>query len=660
MMADYFVDVALGKDSNTGTDPEHAWSSIDKVNDTTLASGDTVYFRRGQIHSGTINASDDGATGAGNGITYDSYGSGMAYNFAIISNADFDTGNQPTCIDINASYINIQNLSIRNARYAGIQGFEDQDNITITNCDFVNNGWGIRLKGSDYTIDGCYFNSNIMTDDDGTSNDNGGGGISIEALDADSADNIIISNCTFIDCVAKSAQFGVDGGAIELFRDSSGTRIYNNYFRGCKGVMEMGGTALTQTIDDLDFYNNVIENCYGRWVFVNDRTGSFKVELADIRFLYNTYVETELSNTALFFDGTWSSISSKFSLIGNVVYGLSSVTNQSGITHNNNAFYRVGGGALGLTAGGTETSTDPTFVDIDAGDFRLDTGSPALGAGVTVSGYTADANGNSLQSPPDVGAIQSITAAKNSGDVLYQSATLVPYNNISTDVYPLAKSEHIKGTLKSVPSMWALHTLPAVLREAGMVAYVENIGHFYLSDNLKTWFPLVPDHTSTDGLGGVLWIQHRETTGTNSGSGTSDTDSAGFINTRPINLVRVNTIPGAQVDLTGNDFKLPPGLYDVDVSMTFSKTDEVFGWMRDKTNSVTLVEGLTGWSATDAEQNGVYYIRGIAQIEDDIDIDIVCIYEDNNVTAGYTYGRPADRTNQPYEVYLTAVFKKIG
>ena len=52
--AEYFVDAIHGDDSSNGLSPEAAWRSLEKVNGTTLAAGDVVRFRSGQVFPGQL------------------------------------------------------------------------------------------------------------------------------------------------------------------------------------------------------------------------------------------------------------------------------------------------------------------------------------------------------------------------------------------------------------------------------------------------------------------------------------------------------------------------------------------------------------------------------------------------------------------------------
>ena len=100
-----------GSDSDSGLSPEHAWHSIDKLNNAVLATGDNVLFERGSVFHGQLHAKSGVYYGAfGEGckpciygskynmaeLTWEKAGDGIwkcsAYGFTDIGNIVFDGG----------------------------------------------------------------------------------------------------------------------------------------------------------------------------------------------------------------------------------------------------------------------------------------------------------------------------------------------------------------------------------------------------------------------------------------------------------------------------------------------------------------------------------------------------------------------------------------
>jgi len=85
-MANYYVDAALGDDSNPGTQTQ-PWKTVSKVNSTSFNAGDNIYFKRGEIWRETLTIPSSGSDGSP--ITFGAYGSGDKPK---ISGADVITG----------------------------------------------------------------------------------------------------------------------------------------------------------------------------------------------------------------------------------------------------------------------------------------------------------------------------------------------------------------------------------------------------------------------------------------------------------------------------------------------------------------------------------------------------------------------------------------
>jgi hypothetical protein len=70
----YYLDSANGSDTNTGTDQNHPWSSVERLEQRTLNPGDSVLFRRGGVWHSTLTVSNSGNSSSP--ITYADYGTG--------------------------------------------------------------------------------------------------------------------------------------------------------------------------------------------------------------------------------------------------------------------------------------------------------------------------------------------------------------------------------------------------------------------------------------------------------------------------------------------------------------------------------------------------------------------------------------------------------
>jgi len=176
--------------------------------------------------------------------------------------------------------------------------------------------------------------------------------------------------------------------------------VYSNLLYGATkttsggGIWIVGSTSPSWTGAVLNFFNNTIYTLSGR-SFNNDCAVAGVVTLKN-----NLIINT-----------------------GNDDYGMMClVNNTAGATaHSNNLYYRSAnvnftkikdGGAYKQTPAQVlswETAaivTDPFFIT-PGSDFHLQTGSPAIGTGIPISGITKDIDGVTFKNPPDIGCYQS-------------------------------------------------------------------------------------------------------------------------------------------------------------------------------------------------------------------------------------------------------------
>jgi len=82
----YYVDIANGNDSSSGTSPTTAWRTIAKVNKASFAPGDYILFKCGEVWREQLLIPSPGSPG--NPITFGAYGSGD--NPLILGSDDYD------------------------------------------------------------------------------------------------------------------------------------------------------------------------------------------------------------------------------------------------------------------------------------------------------------------------------------------------------------------------------------------------------------------------------------------------------------------------------------------------------------------------------------------------------------------------------------------
>ncbi len=108
----YYVDSESGADSNPGTDPAMPWKTLERVNSTTFAPGDRVFFAAGRRWTGKLHPQGSGE--AGNPILMGQYGDGA---LPVIDGAG-STGDGVVYLH-NQQYWEIANLEITNDALVG-------------------------------------------------------------------------------------------------------------------------------------------------------------------------------------------------------------------------------------------------------------------------------------------------------------------------------------------------------------------------------------------------------------------------------------------------------------------------------------------------------------------------------------------------------------
>lgn len=122
---DYFVDAAVGSDSNDGKSQSTAWKTFANVNNTTFAAGDRILLKKGGVWNERLYPKGSGSSEAP--IVIDSYGSGSK---PIINGGGMAGG---AVYLRNSSNVIIQNLEVTN--YAAERGTTYREGILVENAN---------------------------------------------------------------------------------------------------------------------------------------------------------------------------------------------------------------------------------------------------------------------------------------------------------------------------------------------------------------------------------------------------------------------------------------------------------------------------------------------------------------------------------------------
>jgi hypothetical protein len=214
------------------------------------------------------------------------------------------------------------------------------------------------------------------------------------------AGNNEISYNRGINCRAPSYDYGYDGGFVEIFDQGDNTYVHHNYAENTNGFIELGaragGSAQDVTLTYNVIYNTGTAACIGT-----------SIAVANFNFDNNTFVATGGSGF-LVFDCT--NDLSALQVRNNIFYSNLPIARNGNFTHTNNLYYMVNmvdGLDVGYALGTGEKTADPLFVNVEAGDFHLQAGSPAIDAGLNL-GYTKDFEDNTVPvgAAPDIGAYE--------------------------------------------------------------------------------------------------------------------------------------------------------------------------------------------------------------------------------------------------------------
>jgi hypothetical protein len=403
----YYVDSKGGNDANSGRSSSAAWNSISKVNSYGFNSGDTVSFKCDCRFSGTT-------ISAKSNITFNSYGSG--------AKPVIDGQSSRICFDLqNQNNVTFNGLRIVNGIPQCVNLWRCTY-VTIESCNVDSS------KGGDYHNSNLYtgYGSNLTVRNSSISygyqasptvDPYGNLGIYI-----DQTQNTLLEHDTLIGNRSNIRVGFGDGNPYDFTRG-----LIVRYCVVKNGVWD--------NIDDdgsygAQFYYNVFESGVGSWFHVNiylfsDGSGSH----ANYAPKYGTYV----NNTFIQRGGNIIfSVSPDFVIQtqgmqfdNNIIYNANGSEYWEDITpwssfsvyfnHNiysTNGTWRLHNSALTFaqwqSAGYDSVSkcVDPMFTNYAAGDYSLQSGSPAINIGAFV-GLSTDIKGTPVPAAyPDLGAYQ--------------------------------------------------------------------------------------------------------------------------------------------------------------------------------------------------------------------------------------------------------------
>ncbi len=343
-----------------------------------LASGDIIKVKCGSYFSGIHEFTTSN-------LTFSAYGTG--------DKPEFSNSGGWTIFWLKGDNISVTGFKFYTSTYSAIE--VEGDNCTIQWCWVSNVPFGACLKGNGGKVmNNTFTNLVLQPGTPGPDDDTGAIGVKFE----NGGNEVAYNN--FINCIAPSADYGVDGGAFEFWGNMNGIKIHHNYIEGCDGLFEIGGG----TIQNVEIYYNSVKNNRGIGGF--HFQGTFVSAVYNFSVTNNTFYDVlgESDKEVMWFNGT--AYQSEVRFINNIVYydGFARFSSGSSFVHQNNVYYSPGGDPVGITLHSSETSgTYPGFVS--SSNLHLAAGSVAIDKGQYTS-YSTDLENKGIIGAPDAGCYE--------------------------------------------------------------------------------------------------------------------------------------------------------------------------------------------------------------------------------------------------------------
>lgn len=434
----YYIDSIAGNNTNSGLSPNDAFYDFFAIGDNTISPGDSILFAANTSYSGFFDILFSGNKEQPVYISH--YGEGAKPK---LSNA----GNW-FVIRIQGNHIIVDGLELHSSTYTAFS--VDGRNNTIQNCIMYNVPNGVSLNNSGNRVLQNTFKDLIMNvNTPGGDDDNGAIGVSVLH-----GGNEIAYN-SFVNCIAESFDYGVDGGALEFYGDIDSVLVHHNYAENCDGFFEAGGG----TIKNVEIYYNLMVN--------NGEIGGFHLQgkfgatIKNFQIINNTVVDQSVNqNEVLWFNGTPEPDEIKF--INNLVYfdGFSRFTSGSEFIHEHNIYFSPSNNTLGFSLNNSEFNEPPGMENIEVEDYTLLENSVAINIGLAHS-YQKDFNNNKIIDNPDIGAFESEIPLSVS-----QLNTNVPF-------YPNPTFGTITIKSKTENPEWSLYNINGIKLKDGNERYVD-------------------------------------------------------------------------------------------------------------------------------------------------------------------------------------------
>lgn len=365
----FYVDATLGNDSNTGTSPSQAWRTTYRATQASLAPGDALRLARGGVYSGALKMAESGTSSKP--ILVAAYGSGAP---PIITGAS-------SCLVVSGSYIVVEGVHAKDCTWAGVDLAGSHNRIE--DLDITGNAAGVHVRsgaiGNRILRSRLIDNNRMSVLTSGGDDDSGAFGLVIQG------DHTEVAFNTIRGCDAFSYDYGRDGAAVEIYGGQN-NHIHHNVAVDNDAFTELGDPRSA----DNTFAYNVVRSSLPTSSFAVTRGASSGWGPVLRTRLYNNTVHLSGSSSQGFVchGGCNPDI---LIMRNNVIHAVWKVGYADGPFDGDYDLFS--GGQRQFTMGPHSLVADPRFVDAAGGNLRLQSGSPAIDTGTTVSGYQSDLDG---------------------------------------------------------------------------------------------------------------------------------------------------------------------------------------------------------------------------------------------------------------------------
>jgi len=395
----YYVDSIAGSDAATGKSITTPWKSLKPFQKLTSVGSDTLFLKSGSVFSSvSMRINWSGTATKPFVIT----GYGDTTKPPILKNS----ATAEVLLElVGAKNIVIQRVALNGCKFGCITTDTASRNVVIQDNDLTNCGTGISVAGRNVVIRrNAIHDMHMVVNSKGTvgtaqaDDDYGGTGINLGGIDGCS----VIGNHLY-NLITPSYDYGVDGGAIEVWGNVRHCEISRNLVVDADGFMETGGVKGDSMIGVSVHHNLVYNSGNFACFFIYDSVSRQGLIHDSLTMDHNTVVV--LKRTPGFFllqNGAKIDRSNRIKVRNNIFYADSVISfsyasanpydSGVGYEHSYNLIWsRIAKifGTSGPKAHTGEISSDPLFRDLANFDFALKSNSPARSKGLNL-GYAAD------------------------------------------------------------------------------------------------------------------------------------------------------------------------------------------------------------------------------------------------------------------------------